>query len=140
MYVDDIDREILNLKQKQWIEKYGFYIHYVFSTKTTEMANIHTHGLADNKNHMDFQIVLPITKELASSLIWEFVHNINLGKKYETGLIDGIIANYPVKLITATESGRLVLRIILPDPNGKFPEDEGCDPIYARQADISFSD
>lgn len=31
----------------------------------------------------------------------------------------------------------LVLRLVFPDENGLFPEDEGCQPIFKRQLKVS---
>lgn len=56
------------------------------------------------------------------------VENIKKGTVYEPGnKYDKIIQNYKVEFINAKESGRSVLRLLIPDANGKY---EG---VYAEQ-------
>ena len=104
------------------VEKYGYYVHYVNSG---ELIDVHTHGLVETHNHIDLQIVLPIDPKISHSVISSAVSKIEKGETFEDGQIaEGIIKNFPVKFIEAEESGRKVLRIILPDPEGKIEQDE----------------
>jgi hypothetical protein len=50
---------------------------------------------------------------------------------------EGVLGNnFKIKTMIATECGRLVLRVLLPDENGKFPGDSGCKPIFDTQDQI----
>ena len=86
------------------------------------------------KRHLDFQIVLPIHQNIAGHIIKNFVDRIDQGEQFEDGMeVNEIISNFPVRLIKAKEGNRDVLRIILPDPKGRFPGDTDCDPFYDFQ-------
>ena len=77
---------------------------------------------------------MPINPQLAQGIFGSIVRNINEGKVYkENNFYDGIIDKYKVLFLKATEYDRDVLRVILPDQNGLFPDDNGCEPIYKWQ-------
>lgn len=133
-FTEDEILQITINKQTECVKKYGFYTHYVLPAGNKMLANYHTHGLEKTRNHLDFQIVLPINPELAHSIIWNFIKRINKGEKFEPNTkVENIIKGFPVKLIEATEGNRKVLRIILPDPNGKFPNEKKCNEFYKKQ-------
>lgn len=108
-------------------------VHYV--PLENGLANVHTHGVEENYGHPDLQIVLPLEPNLATAVLNGIVDTyINTGNK----LVDGefnphLIQDAVAKTVLQEETGRTVFRIILPDPNAKFPEDEGCQTPYNRQ-------
>lgn len=109
--------------------------HYVVKEEEY-LADIHTHNLRDELHHLEFQIVLKIRKELAynifNSVINEYVLkeiSINDGD-----LLYNIIENYPLKIFKTKDSfDEEIFRILLPDPNGLFPEDINCEFPYNLQ-------
>jgi hypothetical protein len=110
-------------KMEEGMEQYGFNIHYVPNDcNCPHHTNIHTHGIKESFNHLDFQICFPIPMELAGEILHGLVNDIKDGKKFEANKeYEGVIGNgYSVKMIEATECGRDVLRIILPDPSGLY--------------------
>ena len=108
------------------ITKYGWYAHYVTGDETDIRANYHTHGLPETHNHPDLQIVFPINPRIAHSLIWNAVRLIEAGTTLKNGDIIKKIAGggFKVAFIDATECDRPVLRMILPDKNGKLAKEE----------------
>lgn len=106
--------------------KVGWYGHIVENADGPTGFNCHTHGLA-----VDFQIVFPVSHYVADSVLTTMADRSKGGEKFIDGQeIHGVIRNYPIKLALATESGREVLRIILPDRHGKFgKEAEGAFPL-----------
>ena len=122
--------ELYNRTERKLLLQYGFFIH---SIKNDEFINYHTHGLPEMKNHPDLQITLNIGAALAFEIFDIFIAQINNGKFFEPDTIITDLADMPFKLIEATESKRNVLRIMLPDPTGKFPEDEGCSFDFIMQ-------
>lgn len=104
------------------IERYGFAIHAVFGDLSTPYnINIHTHGLEESYGHIDLQICVPITQDVAHVILSKMIDNIKDGKKYEAGHdYDGIMKDGMVKMAFAEEGGRVVLRLIFPDRDGKF--------------------
>lgn len=122
--------ELYNLEERKLLLQYGYFVHNI---KYDEFISYHTHGLAEMKNHPDLQITLNIDSILAFQIFDIFIAQINNGKFFEPDTIIINLADMPFKLIKATESGRSVLRIMLPDPAGKFPEDEGCSFDFIMQ-------
>lgn len=124
-------------QQKEMIEKYGFVIHNVFPSSEDEVLwSHHTHGLKENFNHTDLEIVLPIDPQLAGSLLHGMVEQIKKGESFENILIsDKVIENFDVQLVETMEGDRKVIRVVLPDANGKFPKDKDCAEIYKNQLD-----
>lgn len=99
--------------------------------------NLHTHGLQENYDHPDFQIVVPLPDKVGHTLMITLADRVKAGERFHAGQkVDGVIegAGGLVKLIDATECGRPVLRVILPDPRGKLDLGEINDQ-YARQYD-----
>lgn len=129
-------KDTLN-KQQDMMEKYGFVIHNVFPDSEKEILwSHHTHGLKENFNHTDLEIVLPISPQLAGSLLHGMVEQIKEGKSFENKLISSeVIENFDVQLFRTTENDREVIRVILPDANGKFPGDQDCSEVYKNQLD-----
>lgn len=112
------------------MDKYGWYAHYVPSGDGTPTgANYHTHGLERSYDHKNIQIILPLSFQTAHGLANTIIAEIKKGTKFEAGVdYDNIMANgYKVRFIDATECGRPVLRLLIPDKNHKF---EG---MYALQ-------
>lgn len=84
--------------------------------------NIHTHGLAESFDHLDLQIVLPLSQETAGPILKTIVDRIKDGEHFSDGdILESVIANgYCVKMVNAEENDRPVLRIIFPDAKGNF--------------------
>ncbi|MFX1704980.1 DUF4262 domain-containing protein [Chitinophaga sp. CC14] len=122
------------LSQQQLLfKKNGWIQHLILNEDPSHYPagiNIHTHGLSTNFNHRDIQICLPIRPELASSILAQMVENIKAGTKYEPGnSYEGVLSGgYKIGIINSVESGRAVLRVIIPDENGTLE-----DPRYANQ-------
>ena len=100
------------------VERVGWYGHLVNGGGLTGF-DAHTHGLEEKYNHPNFQILISLPKNTVQSIFWGFVDRIKEGERFEHGgMYSKIIKNFPVQLAWARESGRRVLRIILPDPQG----------------------
>ena len=48
-------------------------------------------------------------------------------------MVSGIYEDCDVRLTEFEETGRTVLRVIIPDKHNRFPEDPGCDVRYTPQ-------
>lgn len=129
--------EVMHDDQIEMMKKHGWIVHFVFETRDCEfdgMANIHTHGMAQNFNHPDLQIVLPIDPQTAHMLLIEIVEQVKQGRVFEANQRYGkIIKDFDILFIEAKEGERTVLRVILPDSQGKFPFDEDCEDVYDKQ-------
>ena len=96
----------------------------------TGFANIHTHGL-DKHGHKELCIPLDIGMQLAGTILNNCGIRIKAGKKFVPGLDDSVIRNLPVLFYEFENSNTLYM--IMPDPNGKFPDDKDCEFPYNKQ-------
>ena len=86
--------------------------------------NAHTHGLWQY-NHFDFQIVLPLPLNTVGGILNDLSERVQKGEKMSPGMIlANIIFNFDITFRKATEEGREVLRVILPDQEGNLAEDK----------------
>jgi len=113
-------------KYRQWeqecLEKTGWLAHSVVDdVKTPLGVNFHTHGIKENFNHTDFQIVLPLRPEIAHSFFNLLVEEIKNGKTFEAGKeYDNLTIGYITRFINAKECGRDVLRMLICNPEGTY--------------------
>ena len=97
----------------------------------TGFANIHTHGL-NKYNHKELCIPLDLGYKLAITILNQCGLRIKLGnEKFVPGFNDSIIHNLPLLFYEFENSNTLYM--IIPDPNGKFPEDDDCEFPYNKQ-------
>jgi len=98
------------------------------------MCNIHTHGL-EKYDSLELQLVL----KLPTNLIGYLINTVGLAIRYGMKLHDGdeinhLIKNFVIKVKEIEDDDEVkVLRLILPDASGKFPEDEECIEPYSLQ-------
>ena len=117
-------KNLLKQMQDKMLEKYGFYVHLVEPESNSKLEiNAHTHGL-ERYNHLDFQIVLGLPERTIQTIFMDLVDLVKSGEKFHHGQeLNNIILNFPVKLISARESNRDVLRVVFPDPSGNIDEE-----------------
>ena len=126
------------------LRKSGFYVHSVpddFKDRPPpldELSNHHTHGFDETWGHLDFQIVLRLDPRTAHGLFWTLADRVKAGETFEAGkdYDEVAAAPYKVRMVEAQETGRKVLRVLIPDANNRLPGDEGVDPHYAIQTDV----
>ena len=118
------------------IEKYGWAAHYVLLD--ANHINYHTHGLVENFNHCDLQIVLPISMEAAHGVVSKMIDDIKNGLKFYEGIkYTGYIKQgYDVKFMSFTECERPVLRVLFPDSKGYIPDQNECEEGFKYQLDV----
>ena len=125
----------MEAKKKKDMEKYGWYAHFVIDDNEMPFGyNIHTHGLYITYKHLDLQICCPLPMEVAHDILSIIVKEIKDGDVFSAGArVSGIIRNYDVLFVEATENDRPVLRVILPDPTGCLDKDEMDPSDWAQQ-------
>jgi hypothetical protein len=106
--------------EKECIEKFGWFAHYVGEGYKHQMVNIHTHGIKEKWNHLDLQIVVPLPNKMANEILHNLTNQIKNGKVFLPGERDySLLGEYPITFKAGfTETDRPILRVILPDPNG----------------------
>lgn len=132
--------EVLSEKEESLLKEYGWYVHYFFETPEGELnglANIHTHGLKENFNHPDLQIVLPLAPETAHPVLTSIVNQIKGGEKFVAKeRYSNVLQGMDVCFASYTENNRSVLRLMIPDPKGYLPDNQLCEDIYKRQLEL----
>lgn len=125
--------EAILAKQEEFLKQHGWYTHFVFGDINNKTINVHTHGL-ENFQHENFQIVLNLPQAVCQNILKNFVDRVKDGEKFKSDdVVENIIKSpYKVRLTTAVESGRNVLRIILPDKDGNLSQ-ETQEPPYDMQ-------
>jgi hypothetical protein len=115
--------EYVHAQTDSALARHGWFIHMVTGDSQTRTgANSHTHGLESKYKHPDLQIVVPLEGKLVSNFFWNIVNRIAAGEKFKAGdeVAEIIGGSYKVRFIDAQESGRPVLRVILPDKHGSL--------------------
>lgn len=112
--VEEVDAAI-DKKMRADIDKYGFAIHKIIEVNG---YTYHTHGF-DKLGHPDFEIVIPIKDETVQQLFDDMYKAVLKGFKIVPGAIySKIFDKMNIKFVRANESGRAVMRFILPNSEG----------------------
>jgi hypothetical protein len=116
------------------IAAHGFVVHIVPDQPDSPTGfSCHTHGLPASFGHPDFEVVLPLPYEAAGELLARLVARVKAGARYAAGDREDRVADAgDVAFAAATECGRDVLRVIVPDPRGRTARGE-IDGGYAVQ-------
>lgn len=118
--------------ENEQINKHGYCIHYV--PRGEEQVDFHTHGVSNTYQHPDFQIVLPLQKEVAATIFQDLIAAIKDGATFDReGVYDSILDNCPVYLAKTMEGGRNIMRLIFPDARGNFRRGEEKQDMFANQ-------
>ena len=97
------------------------------------VCNAHTHGM-EKYEHQDFQLVLRLPPNEIGRILNTFGLRVQAGEKFKNGdLVSGIYEDCNVKLQEFEETGRKVLRVMIPDANNIFPEKNECNEVYRMQ-------
>lgn len=97
------------------------------------ICNAHTHGMA-KYGHPDFQLVIHMPPQDMGYVLNTMGLRAQAGERFQSGdLVEGIFLDCSVRLDEVEESGRKVLRVIIPDSQNRFPEDTNCDYPYSFQ-------
>ena len=96
-------------------------------------CNAHTHGM-EKYRHMDFQMVLALQPKEIGRILNTLGLRVQSGERFQDGdLVSGIYEDCDIRLNEYEETGRTVLRVIIPDKYNVFPEEERCMPVYRLQ-------
>ena len=96
-------------------------------------CNAHTHGM-NQYDHMDFQLVLSLPPYEICRILNTLVLRVQDGEKFKAGdMVSGIYEDCQIRLDEFEETGRKVLRVIIPDKYNIFPDDDRCMETYKLQ-------
>lgn len=97
-------------------------------------CNATTDGMFRYK-HPEFQLVLQLEYKLLLYTLNTLGLMVKAGRKFQDGdLVDELFEGYQVKLKGIEDGGKQVLRVIIPDPDHRFPDDPLCQLEYSYQA------
>lgn len=97
------------------------------------LCNAHTHGM-NKYGHMDFQMVLRVNNQEIARILNTLGLRVQAGERFKAGdYVSGIYEDCDIRLDAFEETGRQVLRVIIPDKYNIFPEDERCIAPYNLQ-------
>lgn len=96
------------------------------------VAIFHTIGL-ERYNHPDFQLVLNCDMGTACTILNTFGDYVRAGRRFYSEECVSDIFNCDIRIKTFKHNGRNVLRIIIPDGNFIYPDEDGCDPGFCFQ-------
>ena len=97
------------------------------------ICNAHTHGM-QKYGHMDFQMVLRLPDREIARILNTFGRWVQAGRRFHDGdMVSGIYTDCEVRLDMFEETGRRVLRVVIPDRNNCFPESPDCMEPYRFQ-------
>lgn len=121
--------------EKKMLKKLGWYMDAIFADEYNDIhANYHTHGVQENFNHLDFQIVLNMDPEVANNIFFTLIDNVKNGITYEVDKqYSNVIDGFNIIFKQYKEIDRVVLRVLLPDEDGILPTDDKCDEVYKAQ-------
>ena len=103
--------------ENEMLEKYKYIVHYVLDCDLPFKVDIHTHGLPENFNHPNVQIILPLEKNIAHGILNTVVNIIEDGGCFLPNKIYKKILRgaFEVKFVEAYNHGEKLLRMIIPD-------------------------
>ena len=91
--------------------------------------------------HPDFQVVLNFPPEHIAYLLNSMGLRVQKGEHFTAGtFVNGLYSDCPIRLDQFRETGRDVLRLIIPDRHNRFPEDAACEPKYKVQLFRAFEE
>ena len=83
---------------------------------------------------MDFQLVLRLPNEGIMYILNTLGLMVQSGRRFCDGdMVSGILEDCDVRLMKFEETGRQVLRVIIPDKYNHFPEEPCCMAPYCLQ-------
>lgn len=97
-------------------------------------CNAYTYGIF-KYGHPEFQLVLHMEHKMILYTLNMLGLRVQAGKVFKDGdIIEDLFEGYNALLKEFEYNGQKMLRVIIPDPNHKFPNDEGCQLEYSYQA------
>lgn len=99
------------------------------------MCDAHTYGLSEY-DHDELQMVLDLPKKMIAYILNSIGMRIAAGERFEPGQDITDILGTPLGKPVAIKIIRLekgILRLMIPDPEYRYPGDEGCTYPYNMQ-------
>lgn len=97
-------------------------------------CNAQTVGM-NKYGHPEFQLVLHMDHEMIMYTLNTLGRMVQSGRVFKDGdIVEELFDGYKALIREFVDGEKKLLRVIIPDANHKFPEDEGCQLEYTYQA------
>ena len=120
--------DAIRQREQDLIARIGWVAHAL-----ADRPLIHTHGLWERFHHLDLEIRLAVSPENRYALLAPVAEAVTNGQRFAAGDEDHTLFSVPIRFIARDESARQVLRVVFPDPQGYFPDNPHCPPVWAEQ-------
>jgi len=134
-YIDKYGPEAYEEWEKQQMDEHGWFVHFILGDAETATGSCaHTHGLPKTFEHPDLQITCPLPEKTAHNILIQAVELIRHGVKFINGEdYDSVIGgDLKVRAFQATEGGRSVIRLIMPDKHGNLDKEKMEGPFASQ--------
>ena len=123
---------------KKMLETHGWVLHTVYDREGDNplngLANIHTEGLPENFSHKNIQVVLPVSAQVIYPIVYGMMEKIKTGYVFEPNQRNSeVLEGADVYFQEIAQGNETYLRMIMPDREGRLPNEEGCTGVYTRQ-------
>jgi len=99
----------------------------------TDQPLVHTHSLAEHFDYSDLEMRLSVDPSTRYQCLATVAEAVTAGQRLIAGTQNTTLFSCPIRLIERKECDRTVLRVVFPDPQGRFPEDPGCPAKWTSQ-------
>ena len=97
------------------------------------LCNAHTHGM-EKYHHPDFQMVIQVSPEEIGYVLNTLGRRVQNGEQFHDGdYVSGIYEDCDIRLQEFEETGRKVLRVLIPDMQNIFPDNPRCNHPFNLQ-------
>lgn len=96
----------------------------------------HTHGLAQYNNGLELELNAGLSMKDAGTILNTIGFALAEGRvELHDGMYEGTLFTMPLHYmaVKSIDNDGTILRVVLPDVNGKFPWGAGCDSLFATQ-------
>lgn len=111
---------------------YGWYGEQVLDAcDSPNHFNLRTIGVLENLGHPDFQCCFPAPAQTIMSIFHHIIDDIRTGKRFESNVDypDYITGGYMLRFMDAIEGDRRVLRMLVPNKDGKYEGGEFAEQL-----------
>ena len=91
-----------------------------------------TKGLNTHYSHPEFELIIDLDQRQIMGILNNLGYMVRDGRRFHDGdIVEGVCTSIPIKLIKSPDSAKL--RVVFPDQQGRWPEDEGCEELFRLQ-------
>jgi hypothetical protein len=117
--------EIRHPNEEQHLLEYGWAMRIMDHPSPHGPADYRTFGLERNYQVPEFQLYYPLSPGVAVSVLGTAIDLIKAGTRFKDGDTSAdVLEGFSVKFVDATVGGKKMLRIILPDKQGRIERGE----------------